>query len=325
MNPRETRSSKHLAKLWHRYRLPWGAVLVVGVATVAVWLSSRPNGSDPLAPKPHAAVLPPTRIQPISPDSGGASRTMRLELSQALGSSGGIPVPSRIRRLMEMREALVPGEVEELLRGLLGRAGPEDLPAERSTWFHEVANLIHRQQVDDRSFAEVLATVARDTSRDVATRDYALQHLRRIWTVAEPSLREAIESTLLEMAELPGALQATALLSLHLIDPDGRQRVNDTGLRQIVVSALTAASKPGRDSLGFGMAAARIAGERQMTGQRARLMEIASSPDDHALLRMSAVSALAAIGDSADLAALTALQPGDGRVEAAIRHAAARR
>lgn len=302
-----------------RRLLAWAAVAACAVAAVLLWTVSRP-GSGPPSAEDGPRPLPATEVRPFSADSR-PDDSMRPAIAAALGRGGRLSHAERTHRLMEIRGPLEVGEVEGLLRALLSPPEPGTSAARRSTWFHEMANLLHRREVDRREFAGVLATVARDSSRAMATRDYALQHLRRLWPDAAPELRGAIEATLAEMAEAPGELRATAVLSLHLIDPDGSGGADDSALRRIVGSTLAADGTSG-DSLGLRMTAARVAGERGMTAQRRRLMEIAASPRDHALLRMAAVAALGSIGDPDDLQALAALEPADERIETAILHAA---
>ena len=248
---------------------------------------------------------------------------MRDEVSRVLGHGGDLPTAARIRELMLIREGLTADEIRELLRALLAGPGQEEPLAGHATLFHEIANLLQRQPVRLTEFAEVLATVVRDEARSNVIRDYALQHLRRVWERAskEPRLRKSIEATLQEMVHLPGKLQPSVLLSLHLIDPKGKNGVDDTELRRAVAKALTDGGSG--QSVQLKMAAARIAGERRIDDLREVLLRASSASSEHALVRMSAVSALGDIGDQSDLKALASLSPDDPRVAGAIRHALA--
>lgn len=299
--------------------LAWAAVAGTAAAAAVLWTLSRP-GPGPSSAETGPRPLAPTEIRPFSADSG-PDDSARPDIAAALGRGGRLSHTERTHRVMEIRRPLEAGEVEGLLRALLSAPEPGTPAAQRATWFHETANLLHRQETDLREFAGVLATVARDSSRAPVTRDYALQHLRRLWPEAAPGLRGDLEATLAEIAESPGELRAAAMLGLHLIDPDGSRGADDSALPRIVRSVLAADAASG-DALALRMTAARIAGERGLTGQRRRLMDIASSPREHALLRMAAVAALGSIGDPEDLRTLAALDPPDERIEAAILHAA---
>ncbi len=296
----------------------WAAVAVIAIAAAVLWTLSRP-GAGPSSPESGPKPFASTEIRPFSVDSG-PDDSARPDIAAAIGRGGRITHAERTHRVMQIRRPLEAGEVEGLLRALLTPPEPGTPAALRATWFHETANLLHRQETDLREFAGVLATVARDSSRAPVTRDYALQHLRRIWPKATPDLRGDIEATFAEFAGSPGELRAAAMLGLHLIDPDGSRGMDDSIVTRAVRSALAADAASG-DSLALRMTATRIVGERGLSDQRPRLMNIASSPREHALLRMAAVAALGTIGDPEDLRILATLDPADERIEAAIFHA----
>jgi hypothetical protein len=313
--------TERLRKLHRRH--PTATGMVAGlVAAVTVWFVIEYRGDQPPAVAGEVLPLGKSGLQPRDAVPGNPAQTMRPAVASVLGFEGEAPLRSRVRELMVLREALNGDEIEELLRALLGspmegRTQGED----SSTWFHEVANVLHRQATPPRAFAEVLATVAGDGKRNLVVRDYALQHLRRVWSsaAADPGLMGSIEATLELLAETPGELRPTALLSLHLLDPRGRGGLDDG----VVVRAVTAALKPSAtsESVGLRMVAARICGERNLAPLRPALMAAASSESEHALVRMSAVAALGRIGIPEDLDALASLSPGDGRVATAIAHA----
>jgi hypothetical protein len=264
-------------------------------------------------------------LRPRSRPPQETGMLMRRSLSTALGDDSEVPHAARILQLMDTRERLTEGEISELLRALVTPAEIGESRTLHATWFHEVANLIQRQDHDQRSFSEVLATVARDGERSRATRDYALQQLRRVWSKnpQDVNLRRAIEGTFVEMNASGHPMRATALLSLHMLDSLEPGSRGWKSLHDGIVSILDSPARHGAGAVSEQMAAARIAGERDMRNVRKPLMRIASMDGEHALVRMAAVAALGRMADPADLRALVNLSPSDQRVAEAIRHATA--
>jgi hypothetical protein len=312
-----------------RKSAPWwvfAAVAAVAAicATIVLLDGDKPPAATSLAeritPRPDAA-LAETGLRPRTKVPGEPQDRIRPGLATALGHGGERPTASRILQLMDTRDSLNREEIDELLRAMLTHG--EGWIAARSTWFHEIANLVHSQEHDKRSFAEVLATVARDSTRDLATRDYALQQLRRVWAGSgqDHSLRRAIEETFIEMNVAENPLRATALLSLHLLEEADVGSRASQSLRQSVVSILGGSDTSAAENVPVRMVAARIAGERKIHSMGGDLLMIASSDREHALVRMSAASALSDMGPSSELDALSDLNPADRRVAAAIRHA----
>lgn len=248
---------------------------------------------------------------------------MSSAVSDSLGFTGKLPLEARVRELMEITGPLTASETEEAFRALLALPGKGESLAQRSTWFHELANLLQRQTLDQRKFSEVLATVARNGGQDLATRDYALQHLRRIWdkSATAPDLRHAIEATFGEMTAPRNPLMPTALLSLHLLDPSGSGGIDSTALVQAVKTVLKDTKATGDDATRARMVAARIAGERRLDGARGPLLKLATTDSIHTLVRMAAISALGRFADPSDLKTLAALSSSDERLTGAIRHA----
>jgi hypothetical protein len=300
------------------------AAVVLLCAAIILFDGAKPPEAEPhaewISPRPDAA-LAETGMRPRTTSPAESEVLIRPRLSSALGFGVERPPASRILELMDTRESLSRGEVEELLRALLSHDNGQ--LANRSTWFHEIANLVQSQDHDRRAFAEVLATVARDDKRSHATRDYALQQLRRVWagSGSDKSLRRAIEETFIEMNVEDNPLRSTALLSLHLLEGVDTESRASRSLRQSVISILGDSGLTGANIVPDRMVAARIAGERQILSLRRDLLMIASSDQQHALVRMSAASALGNMGSSSELDSLSSLNPADQRVAAAVRHA----
>lgn len=282
----------------------------------------RPHPQPLATPTPKHAPLADTHLDPRTAPPDHPENTMSSGFSDALGFTGELPLEACVRKLMEINGPLTASEIEESFRALLALPESGEPLALRATWFHELANLLQRQKLDQRAFGEVLASAARNSRQDLATRDYALQHLRRIWekSAADKELRLAIEATFGEMIAPRNPLMPTALLSLHLLDPAG-SATNFTMLVQAVSSVLEDPKITGDDVVRARMAAARIAGERQLAGSRGPLLKLATAPSGNVLVRMAAISALGRFGDPSDLNTLAALSPSDERLIGAIRHA----
>lgn len=316
----KSRSSGAIAQPAHgkgRRRVVMGIVTVSLVAGLVMIVQRREDRQPD-----KIKSLATTHIEPRTAAPDPAEARLRRGVSDVLGFTGGLPTQARIRELMEMGDQLTEDEVAELLRGLLSPRAQGEAVARHSTWFHELANLLQRQNPDPHDFSEVLATVARDGKRDLATRDYALQHLRRIWgkASADPELRGAIEATFAEMAVAGNPMRATALLSLHMLDPSG-SAMDDTALAGSVMALLEDNRSTGDEAVRARMVAARIAGERRLDGSRGPLLKLATGESVHALVRMAAISALGRFADPSDLETLRSLAPADERVAVAIRHA----
>lgn len=231
----------------------------------------------------------------------------------------------RLDRVRQLPGDLSSGEIESLLAALMEPRPTGVSAAIHSTFVHEVACVLQRQAAARQRFAEALATIARDPRRDSVTRDYAIQHLLQIWEQAgeTPTLRESVTNTFREFVGLDPTVSAPALLSLHLLASDSP---GDAGFRladaefsallaPVFARATTTANLPAR------LTAVRIVGERRLQDYRRTLLDQVANPSEHALLRMAAANALGKIARAEDLAALAALDPGDGRVATAIQHA----
>lgn len=301
------------------------AAVIAGVGLVVLsagvwWMQSRPEDD----PRPAAASpLAVTALQPRTSAPPDMADRLREEVIRGLGYAPGKPsAASRLREVMEFSGELRPAEAEEVMRAMLAPTPAGESAAEHSTWFHESAKHLQKLPLIQGTFAEVLATVARDGARDLTTRDYALQHLRELWGRAEePALRRSIEATLLEMLPARGSIRPTVLLSLHQLDPSGADGVDDATLVEAVGEALSGEPEAGHHGMRTRMVAARIAGERGLESLREPLFQLASSESAHALERMASIAALRRLGHPADVERLAALSSSDPRVAGALRHA----
>jgi len=311
------------------------AFAALGLAVVALMLSRHP-AAPAVARAPESALG--AFIVPAVP--AGREKALRPEIIEALGL-GAVSSPwnRRLDLIRKQSADLTAVEAEALLAALMEQCPPTVSAAIHSTYMHEIACILQLRGDIRERFARALATLARDPARDEATRDYAIQHLRQVWSRAagDPALRSAIVATFREFTRLDPVLATPALLSLHLLGSPAGESSTRSGPRAGAQSAATVFSLPDSDlapllqpifaaktstqNMPARLTAMRIVGERRLTAFRQSLLTALRDRSEHALVRMAAANALGKIADPADLATLASLDPGDARVAAALRHA----
>jgi hypothetical protein len=331
-----------------RRLLAFAAMCALGLAALLVTLYQR----SPVRPSTNssAGAAPVQSIKPFTLPHPRANPELHLrpEVREALGIG---VIPTWTRRLDLVRALpsdLTTIETDALLSAMMEQCPPSLYPAMHSTYIHEIACILqHRQEVRER-FSQVLATLARDTRRDQSTRDYAIQHLRQVWTRAseDPALRTAIVATFREFTSLDPVVSTPALLSLHLLGSrsdnlaaiggestvseavfntqrsgDSRSSIGlpDSEIAPLLQPILAATTSVG--NIPARLTALRIAGERRMSAFRNPLLAALKDPSEHTLIRMAAANALGKIADPADLQSLASYEPKDARVGTALRFA----
>ena len=295
------------------------ALSVAGVA--AVILAVRPRPGTPPVSSQTLALAP----LPVSPWPAQADQRIRTEIVEALGYTAA-PWERRLELLRRLPGDLKAVELDALLAAMMQPRPAAISTAIYSTYIHERESSIRER------LARGLAAVARETARDEATRDYAIQHLRQVWNRAadDAPLRTAIASTFREFTRLDPVLSTGALLSLHLLSSttEGHRQggasptqVPDQLPDAELVSLIDPifAGKTTADNLPARLTALRIVGERRLSAYRAALLAILRDRTDHALVRMAAAHALGKIANPDDLQSLAALEAGDPRVATAVR------
>lgn len=311
-----------------RNRLLSGTVAVAAIVAGLWWLGKEP-----------AAVAPViSRLENFTPGTLDRQLLNQLQprIAEALDLAGATPRARRIEILRSFNGPLSETDHEALLAALMEPRPPGISEGWFSEYFHRVASLMQSHQGDQRNFARVLATVARDPSRDGVVRDYAIQHLRQVWDRADPSgdLRPSVEAAFRELCSSASGVSPAALLSLHLLGtPAGGDRpdlspspprtyaVDNAELEPLVLGIFHQA--PSASAISARMTACRVAGDRKLGAAGNHLIQIARNPSEHALVRMAAVNAIGRIGNTPDLASLATLEPGDQRVAQAIQSALA--
>jgi hypothetical protein len=153
-----------------------------------------------------------------------------------------------------------------------------------------------------RDFAEVLGHLAGNPGQPEMIRDYAIQHLARMWNAADSpdhrGLRQSIRLTIAGLAEYDGTAGNAALLSLHLLgaanrpDQPSRYDVADDQLLRLIGPAIANPTA----SLDRRLAAVRIAGERGFQRYHPSLRSMSTDPSAHSMLRKAAISAIGRLG-----------------------------
>lgn len=285
----------------------------------------------------RSVTVPPARVQQLQRVAGpqtpkslyeGRASGVRAQVVEALALENAVPYLRRIELLRAMDSDLASIEIDLLVAALLTEIPTPEAAGVHSTWFNEVANLLHRQRTAQERLARALATVAADSARGGTLRDYALQHLRVVWNDAtgDPGLRDSITMSLRQIAVADKSVSTAALLSLHLLGDNAS--APDTAITRAlgddeIASSLGVmlAGPPGSRPPAERMTAARIAADRKLASIRPALARVASDPAEHALSRISAINAIGRIGDPADRTLLESLSSADPTFSPAVRKA----
>lgn len=296
-------------------------------AVAAVLLVVRPRPGTPPAPSLVLALAP----LPASPRPAQADPKIRPEIVEALGFTAA-PWERRLDLLRRLPGNLKEVELDALLVAMMQPLPAASSTAVYSTYIHEIASVLEREGGIRERLARGLATLARDVTRDEATRDYAIQHLRQVWHRAgdDAPLRTAIASTFREFTRLDPVLSTGALLSLHLLGstteghrpavgstPQDSDQLPDAEFASLLDPIF--AGKTTANNLPARLTALRIVGERRLPAYRAAMLTILRDRSDHALVRMAAAHALGKIANPDDLQSLAALDAGDPRVATAVQ------
>jgi hypothetical protein len=284
--------------------------------------------SEPVEPLPKPEIKRPaeellTYMNPVILDA--------LALGRQTTSN------ERLDLLHAINEKLTEDECLLLLHELRKRRAKSTPEGWYSEYMHEICCLLGRQDATKQEYAGILADIASDPQRDEVIRDYALQHLRLLWESADSHLRRKIVLSLEVLARDESPISASSMLSLHLLgSPSNANAVSESGASQIpkdsrafelpneriepLVSKVMACG-PTNVSVVSRMTAVRIVRERGMRSCLPLLRKMASdSGAEHAVVRMAAISALGALGNSSDIAFLNTLDRRDARIDAVIRH-----
>jgi hypothetical protein len=209
---------------------------------------------------------------------------------------------------------------------------PEKVFAEawHSSYVHEICKILQGIPACHDLFAQTLATVAANRDFSEVYRDYAFQHLRVLWQrsldplapgVAQPR-NLAIQKTFRMLLTDRPEMTAQALLGLHEFRHDaGSPAISDQEIHHLVNQALASTDRVANSHLPARMTAIRIIAERSLPQASETLKAMASSPQEHNLVRASAIGAIGHAADPEDAAFLKSLAPDNFLIAEALQNA----
>ena len=283
----------------------------------------------------------PARRQPKQPaaargairSKGQASNGANINpgLAAALDAASPLATEERAALLRNRTGARSQDETELLLSSLAAPCPPSMSLSSFALLFNETANLLERQGDEAvlAPFGKVLVGLAKDGARPEILRDYAIQHLRVVWTRAAriPALRASVEDAFWSMSSGSGHPAAASLLSLHLLGtpdhPPGPATPYGVSTEKLQGRTLELLSDPSAPP-GTRMAAARIAAERGIRQARDPLLAAASDHRQPLAARLAAVAAFGHLGAASDLPALRSLGASSPELTTAVASASAR-
>jgi hypothetical protein len=285
-------------------------------STAVTWQLFRHRVSD----APQVASGPPPLESISIPRADWQSESnLRQEVKFLLDPS--TPGRQRIDLLRACGSDLGDPDIDALLGEVSNPPDPlldSDLQAE---YFHEICHLLRRIPNAREKLARVLVGVASNPRRQLIARDYAIQHLRQLWVLAEDQavIRDGIKKRFKELAHADAPVVAPALLSLHVLGGSAKSKggeVSDAEIQPLLAEVL--ARKPDASGIAASMAALRIAGERKLDGLTPKIREIAADSSVHALVRMAAISVISNAG-STPATFLESIDRSDPKVDGAVR------
>ena len=264
---------------------------------------------------------------PPAPASATAE-PIRLEIQSAIDPK--TPSLQRTELIQTLPETLSEAEYRILLREVITPPSPGTPEAWHSSHIHEICKLLQRIPDCHDLLADTLATVAASRGFSEVYRDYAFQHLRVLWRnsldpsvpgVAQPR-NLAIEATFRKLLTDRPETAAQAILGLHeLRHEDATPAVPDEEINRLATDILAAHTQSAPAHLPCRMTAIRIMAERKLPAAGETLRTIASSSQEHMLVRISAIGALGHTAAPADLDFLRALAPDHPMIAEALKHA----
>jgi len=203
---------------------------------------------------------------------------------------------TRVRAVQELGRNLPLADVQALYAFLNKRASQDNLPpAELNTVKNNILNVLGRQTKPPTNFGRVLIAMSRDKEHDVLWRDYCLQHLGGWYRkAASDDEKEDIASALWDATgEKKGSISGTALLSLSF-------NVGGPGIAEKAVSgkALQACQDKEYSEMAK-ITALQVCATLGETQALPVARDLATG-SGNALLRMSALAAIGALGDARD-------------------------
>lgn len=243
-------------------------------------------------------------LLPLSATVNAADATApSASVARILGSPlFDVTVESRLAAVKRLSSRLSPGDKAALLR-FAGGDQPEDMQlAVWHSFINDIFDLLLQQDVLPAGLDDQLLRMARENS-DPVLRDYSLQKLDRLTVEPHPEkVRSAALTALQESAALHGQhFQGTALLTW-------RRTLKDTGdpaFRKAVMACLKSPDSTGPAR----MAALQAGASCGIKECAAEARKVLGDPEATLPHKLSALSALGTVGETADSALITPFLP----------------
>jgi hypothetical protein len=299
----------------------------------AVWLlhpvifpDSHPVTSAP--EKKPLNTLNTELVLPPPPAAVAAADPIRAEIRSAIDPTS--PPHQRTELIQALPENLTETEYRALLHEIITLPAPGTAEAWHSSYVHEICKVLQRIPASHDLFASALATVAANRSFTVVYRDYAYQHLRILWQRSldplAPGISQprnlAIEKTFRTLLTERPETAAQAILSLHeLRYGDSTPAIPDQEINHLVDRIIASTEKSNASHIPARMTSVRIIAERNLPDNSETLRSIASSPQEHTLVRISAIGAIGHAAIPTDAAFLKSLVPDNPILAEALQYA----
>jgi hypothetical protein len=311
----------------HRTLLQQHTYLLFGLAvgTVICWKFFASDHTSAAGTHTKPAPLPKPHFADLNKED---QTNVRADLLASLGISKEQNIEARAAAIKALPDDLSAAELDMLLRFLIEYRASTVAEGAHAFFFHELCNKLHHFSKIRPTYAAALYQVAGDDKHDPITRDYAIQHLRRVWekSPGDLPLRQSLQASFWQLAAGEPATAASAMLSLHNLgietspNADYSQAAVPTAdfqpfLDTILRQAPTATSIPQR------LTAVRIAGDRRIASAVDLLVTIVENNAEHTLVRTSAINALRKLGMKEQLATLAAHHSTEPRLSTAFAYA----
>lgn len=303
---------------------------LIAACTTAYHLLSSPSESNSRPPETTRAPIPALNTALVLPPPASVAQEepIRPEIQSAIDPQ--TPPARRTELITSLPKDLTEAEWRILIREVLTLPAPGTPEAWHSSHVHEICNILQRIPASHDLFADALATVAAHRGFTDVYRDYAFQHLRTLWRssldplspgVAQPR-NIAIEKTFRKLLADHPETSAKAILGLHEFrHEDGTPAVPDAEIGALARQLLDTTAPAESTHIPSRMTAVRIIAERNLLGSSDLLKSIATSPQEHTLVRTSAIGAIGAIAAPEDKTFLASLSAENPLIAEALQHA----
>lgn len=295
--------------------------LVAGVTFAAIWIGislnigdkerQPPVGSGDQTRSSRQGHRPPPNVDP-------AVESFRQ--SRALSHH------SLARLLDSLPERLTVTDVSALIEWLLEEPNLESVSdGEHAHLANEVITLLRKQDPLPVELAETLMRLVESESHPSIIRDYALQHLRPLWSSLkhEDPNKAKIEESLWDASESEHPTRSgTAFLALHQLGyregiiEKGNRAISDERIAELVRKSLDDQACP----ISMKMTALRVIEDRKLDSELGQVRELVQQEQLAFPARLKAIAVIASLGNSSDRELLASLAT-EKKFQPALRRA----